>query len=329
MNRLMCLDGLRGIAAMAVVIFHYTYYYNNIYGHDIDVSPLLILARYGVHLFFMISGFVIFWTISRVNNPLDFIASRFARLYPTFWFAVTVTFLVVCAVSLPDRVVSFETYLANLTMFHEYASYGHVDGVYWTLTLELAFYFWILVIYCLRQLGNIEKILIVWVLVVNALPFIDADLYAGGNWKLNRLLIWDYIEFFAAGICFYKYHTRTHTVFTHVLLAMTVLAIWLGRNPVIAVFLWGFYLVFYGAISGRIAILTSKPLVYLGTISYSLYLIHQNIGYAIIMEFYNRSWSPYVGILVAMVFSLVAAHCMSKYIERPGARFIKRKYASW
>jgi peptidoglycan/LPS O-acetylase OafA/YrhL len=54
-----------------------------------------------------------------------------------------------------------------------------------------------------------------------------------------------------------------------------------------------FYATFYFAVSGRLRILKFKPLVYLGGISYSLYLLHQNIGYVIINKFYDVGLSPW------------------------------------
>src|SRR4030095_2287642 len=79
------LDALRGLAALAVMIFHYTGHYGKNVGH-VD-RPLLELAlgNYGVQLFFMISGFVIFMTIEKTRTAMDFVVTRFSRLYPAYW----------------------------------------------------------------------------------------------------------------------------------------------------------------------------------------------------------------------------------------------------
>ena len=162
--RLSELDGLRGIAALAVVLYHYIYHYNNLYSHAFPVPSFVQLGVYGVNLFFMISGFVIYWTISRSDQPFDFIFSRFSRLFPVYWCSVILTFTVVYFASLPGREQDLFTLLVNLSMIQEYLGFSHIDGVYWTLSLELAFYFWITVILFFKQLKNIEKILIVWVI---------------------------------------------------------------------------------------------------------------------------------------------------------------------
>jgi len=54
------LDAIRGIAALMVVLFHYTVGYGQIYGYSIDPAFTFELGKYGVLLFFMVSGFVIF-----------------------------------------------------------------------------------------------------------------------------------------------------------------------------------------------------------------------------------------------------------------------------
>lgn len=63
-KRLIELDALRGIAALFVVIYHYTIRYDSLYGHDLflDTNHFQYYSQ-GVQLFFMISGFVIFFNI--------------------------------------------------------------------------------------------------------------------------------------------------------------------------------------------------------------------------------------------------------------------------
>src|SRR6266446_6407653 len=81
------LDALRGVAALSVILFHYLHQYDAIYGKD---GVLLFGALnwpsgiYGVYLFFMISGFVIFMTLRGARDWLDFVVSRFSRLYPAY-----------------------------------------------------------------------------------------------------------------------------------------------------------------------------------------------------------------------------------------------------
>ncbi|TOO76409.1 acyltransferase, partial [Vibrio parahaemolyticus] len=107
---------VRGIAALAVVIYHYLYRYNELYTHQDLNLDWAYWGKYGVQLFFIISGFVIFMSLERVKKPLDFIASRFTRLFPAYWIALIITTLVVYSFGLPGREVSLTSTVINFTM---------------------------------------------------------------------------------------------------------------------------------------------------------------------------------------------------------------------
>jgi len=83
-GRIQELDSLRGIAAVAVVLYHFTYRFGELYEFQTPPPFQVTLGQYGVQLFFIISGFVIFMTLNRTRRPLDFVVSRFSRLHPTY-----------------------------------------------------------------------------------------------------------------------------------------------------------------------------------------------------------------------------------------------------
>jgi len=68
-RRLVELDALRGIAATLVMLFHYTSQYERLYGHEAAPAFTVPWGHYGVNLFFMISGYVIFMTLHRIRQP--------------------------------------------------------------------------------------------------------------------------------------------------------------------------------------------------------------------------------------------------------------------
>lgn len=93
-RRFVELDALRGIAAMAVVLFHYTSRFGEVFEVEGFGGAPFQYGHLGVHLFFVISGYVIFLTISKCRTGRDFLVSRFSRLYPVYWGAMLVTILV-------------------------------------------------------------------------------------------------------------------------------------------------------------------------------------------------------------------------------------------
>jgi len=323
-KRIKELDGLRGVAVIAVLLFHYLFHYDVMYGHQIESIELFRYGFYGVHLFFLVSGFVIFWTISRSEKPFDFVWSRFSRLYPPFWVALLITFICVTVFTLPNREVDIGTLLLNFLMFHEYFGISHVDGVYWTLTIELAFYFWILIIFCFGQIKNIEKILILWLCCSALLSFYGLDEKI--DHRLKSFFILDYIELFAAGICFYKYKIKNHNLFTHITIFLAVITIYFSYTFKISLGISLMYLLFWLITIGKIKILGSKVFVYFGTVSYSLYLIHQNVGYIIINKAYLYGYDPILGVVTAFVISLLLANLIMIYVERPCLRKFRKFY---
>ncbi|NLL13183.1 MAG: acyltransferase [Fibrobacter sp.] len=323
-NRLLELDALRGIAALAVVVYHYFYRYNELHNRPDDILNWVYFGKYGAQFFFIISGFVIYWTLSRVDKPLDFLISRFSRLYPVYWVAVIITFSIVAITGLPGKEVSIYEALCNLLMFHEYFKIPHVDGVYWTLTVELTFYFWIFILYLSRQLKWAEY----WMLPV----LMVAVLQSTGFFKLpeivNKIFITYHISFFIAGISFYKIINKTSDRFTIPLilisLVSTAFIISFKHFLVFSFFYTGFYL----AISGRLRFLSFKPFVFLGGISYSLYLIHQNVGFVILNKFSENQLPTAPGAFLSIVLCVIAASLLNRYVEKPALSAIREFYRS-
>lgn len=84
-DRLVEVDALRGVAALAVVLFHYTTRFTDLFQPGVPPAVSFPGGHYGVNLFFIISGFVIFMTLEKTARPLDFVVSRFSRLFPAYW----------------------------------------------------------------------------------------------------------------------------------------------------------------------------------------------------------------------------------------------------
>jgi peptidoglycan/LPS O-acetylase OafA/YrhL len=102
-------DLLRFLAVIGVVFFHYAFRGYASEGMTTMPYPLAPIAKYGyfgVHLFFIISGFVIMLSASS-GNLRNFIISRIVRLYPAFWICCTITFLFVLIMGAPRYTASF------------------------------------------------------------------------------------------------------------------------------------------------------------------------------------------------------------------------------
>jgi peptidoglycan/LPS O-acetylase OafA/YrhL len=327
-RRLVELDALRGIAAMLVMLFHYTTRYAELYGHESAPYAALPWGHYGVNLFFMISGFVIFMTLHRVRRPMDFVVSRFSRLFPTYWVAVIVTFLLTRALALPDKTVSAGTAAMNLFMIHGLAGIPHVDGVYWTLEIELIFYAMALALYRTGWLDRVHAALLG--LLALRLVYFLAEKFAGIelSWTLSHLLILPYIAWFVCGIMIYRRMTFPDDTprkdMAVLLAAIGQLAIVDG--PGIGLLAASLSLLFWMAATGRLPWLANPVMAWLGAISYTLYLLHENIGWGVMLQLERAGFSANLAIVLAIAIALSMASALTWLIERPAMRWIRTRY---
>lgn len=320
-SRLLALDALRGLAALAVVAFHYGIRFEELYGHPIPISATLATAlfvgQYGVHLFFMISGFVIFMSLERTRSWKDFVVSRFSRLYPAYWVAVLLTFGVISIVGLPDKHYSVLQLLANLTMFQMWLRVKNIDGVYWTLAIEMIFYFAMITLFCTRQLDRIERIGALGILVEACFLILRHG---------AQFFIIGYGYLFIAGILFYRIRkngiTRGRVAILAGCLAVSALA-GLNNFIVMAILIGIFALL----VSNRLVWMANRPLLFFGTISYTLYLVHQYIGYTIIRSCYQAGYSSVVAVSVATVSMIALATILTYTVEYPAMSCIRRFYS--
>lgn len=325
--RLAGLDALRGIAAMLVVLFHYTTRYDELYRHS--GTPLFALpwGHLGVNLFFMISGFVIFMTLQKTVRPLDFVVSRFSRLYPAYWVAVALTFALVAALGLPGKEVSAGTAALNLAMFHSLFNVPHVDGVYWTLEVELLFYGWALLAFRLGLLPRVHWLLGL-LLGLRLVYFGCAELlHVDLPWMISRLLILKYIPWFAAGIAVFRLTTRCATPRRELgTLAAVAAVLWLMDGWLMGALVLALSGVLFAATRGHLGWLGHPLLVGLGTISYTLYLVHENIGWAMILRLEKAGMDANLAIALALAAAVGLASLLTWLVERPAMAWVRQRY---
>jgi peptidoglycan/LPS O-acetylase OafA/YrhL len=327
-NRLVELDALRGIAATLVMLFHYTTRYDQLFGHTVPPAVFFSWGHYGVNLFFMISGFVIFMTLHRVSRPLDFIVSRFSRLFPAFWVAVILTFALTHLFDLPGKTVGTGTALLNLAMIHGLFKVPNVDGVYWTLEIELIFYAMALALYMIGQMRMVHVALVLLILIRLVSHWLETSAGIHISWTFSHLLILPYIAWFACGIMIYR-----RVMFPDVsprkdaaVIAIAILQLAAVDGWVVGLLAPGLAWLFWAAASGRLPLLANPVLIWLGAISYTLYLLHENIGWGIIMTAERAGISSNGAILAAIATSLTLASALTWYVERPVMTWLRGRY---
>jgi peptidoglycan/LPS O-acetylase OafA/YrhL len=145
-----CLDGVRALAAMTVIAYHLCM---SILIIDPGALPPVIvrhiaaLDRFGVAIFFMLSGFLLYrpYVLAQLRGrpaprPIDFWIRRGARIMPGYWFALAGAMVLGVAVFTRP---SAGDYLTAVALLQNYRAYGVLSFglvVAWTLVIEVAFY---------------------------------------------------------------------------------------------------------------------------------------------------------------------------------------------
>lgn len=330
-GRLLELDALRGLAALAVVLFHYTTRYDQLFGHAEAIAAHAPWGGFGVDLFFMLSGFVILMTLERTANSWKFAWGRFSRLYPTYWAAAALTFIVVAICGLPGQEVRFDQALVNVTMVQSLMKVPHIDGAYWSLQAELFFYVNMLLLYRLGAFRRPAATVVCWVAVAGGAYLLQS--YTTTAWPLAASILnkiatigsLRFIPLFGMGMLLYdaqragKYSNSCWLGF-----ASCLVFIWYRDGVATLLIDLSLVALLWLAVSRRLPALAAAPLVWLGAISYSLYLTHQNIGYVVIRYLESHGVSPMIAISMAIALALFVGACLHYWVERPSMRALRK-----
>ncbi|MFE7608076.1 acyltransferase family protein [Streptomyces celluloflavus] len=335
-NRLAALDGLRLLAALMVVFYHYVALARP-WGHATDtIFPTAHrAAQYGwlgVEVFFLISGFVICMSVwGRTLG--EFAVSRVSRLFPAYWAGILLTVAVVKTWPEVTSIRGWNAVITSLTMLQGGNNTPNVDPVHWTLFVELKFYLIVAVVVlfgvtyrnCLILCG-------VWTAAAALAPVLKTPL-------LTAFAMPQYAPFFIAGIAFYlmRRHRPNAVLWAIVILQLLLaqryipyrLATSVGKAAAEALPTWPARVVIITAFAlvGAIALgacdrIRWKWLTTAGALTYPLYLIHLNIGMTLIHHFRNRIPAP---VLVASVTALMllTAWLIHRLIERPLGKWLR------
>lgn len=320
MSRLKELDILRGFAALNVVLYHYTSRFRDIYQHNYPEKYDWLYGHYGVELFFVISGFVIFMTLHHVKNVKEFAFKRFIRLFPTYWICLTLTLIILYLTGFPgSRNFTFYQVMMNFTMIQGVFEVNNIDGAYWSLVPELFFYAFIAFIYLIGMMAKVRLVAVIWLslMILNQL-----DLLPFGAYFLNLR----YGMFFLAGMLFYEIKFNHGSLPEHLMIAACLLtAIWVHQAPGAAIVFTVIFGLFYLFVYNRLKAISFSPLLFFGYISYPLYLLHQNIGFSLMNLLRAYIPNDYIAILICVLSLTAMAWLVTRYLEKPLLVFIKSK----
>ncbi len=328
------LDALRGIAALFVVLFHFTLGRpESKLGFNLGIT--------GVDLFFIISGFVIFMSINNASSTKEFLINRFTRLYPTYWTCVSFTYLfyiMVCNTNNIQRSILLTDYLANLTMFQHYFKIKDIDGPYWTMLIEMLFYIFIAIVFSIKKLKHIVPIGLILLYLIIAQNFIITTKFwpQYSAFRLSLLLL-NHFPLFFSGIVFYKIITEKENyfllyVFIFFAYSMQVINTDMdgpfinhAEHTLMTTIYFGLFILF---VNNKLFFIVNKPLLFLGKISFALYLIHQYLSTVFLIPLFYDKWhlNFWLSLIITLCIVLGLATLVTYYIEIPLGKRINNTF---
>ncbi|QXN65102.1 acyltransferase family protein [Serratia fonticola] len=337
------IQALRGLAALAVMLFHFRWAINN-------ASPglgdkLFGWGAIGVDLFFIISGFVITLSASKlkpgIRSAVSFLKNRARRILPAYFFILLVTFVLSGAMSTfhyPEKVSNLISALTFTPMFDNNAPFYIEDngfyGVRWTLNYEIIFY--LVMALCLITKYRWLMLFGVFILSLVAAPLLTGQQltlsvsgYQFGHPLLN-LVTNPIILTFLMGVAFGLAYPHTQNISSKIRISILTLSIMLTGYCLLFTSLighgvmmsgWYLFILFAAIVLNDVIIAKYIPtsLVTLGEISFSLYLIHSlmNNGIGSRLEKMGVIDDGILRFVVSCAISIGLAYLSYRFIERP------------
>lgn len=341
-NKIESIQILRGLAALSVVMFHYRFYLVPDGADRTIPDQLFGWGAIGVDLFFVISGFIMVYVTSEKNHgaktSINFIINRLTRILPTYYVLLLFAFLTGGAMSTfhyPEKVSN----LISALTFHPYLSepaplYLPDSGMYsirWTLNYEI--YFYLAFSICLLVKPRITA-LCTWFLLPIVLAYsltstftVSTHGYDFSSVMLRFLTNPIILEFGTGVLAGYVYlYLRNKKnlesgYFSALWLALIIAGIISGQLTgynVISACAFFFLVLFFALQNHQILKFTPKPLIMLGNISFSWYLIHTPLAGFIsdkVNKFYPSAIHSTTGFIILIISSIFFAWLSHKYLE--------------
>lgn len=350
-DRVSILDGLRVIAILMVILYHYYFrFLDTHYSYNFNMPTIFKYGYLGVELFFIISGFVISLSLTKCTSFVEFIKKRFVRLIPAMLICSTVTFLVISffdnnnlfanSKSIINLIIS-NTFISPLLINNLLSTnVSYIDGAYWSLWVEITFYILAGLLYFISPKKLIRNFsVLVFIGIISFFlsisktgmdiltPYIGEYFYQllrtffkvftffeYGIWFLigmvlkqlyydntsKRLIIYFFVLFFFQSLIVFNVYTLLFSISTFALLLLFI------YRPKVINFLG------------------NKIISKVGIASYSIYLIHENIGVLLInkLSYLLKDSNWILGILIFVLMCLFGVYSY-KYLEVPFGKKIK------
>jgi len=344
-SRYRTIDGLRGIAALAVVFYHLS---GNLQPELSTLLPnvLNIVFSYGylgVPVFFVISGFVI--SLSIGNSTItpkyfgNFVLRRSIRLDPTYWASIIIAIVLLNIklqfLNMPTSTPSASNILAHMFYLQNILEIKPIISViYWTLCLEVQFYLFYILTLWFSQKNTNTSLFSTHIILITLIGVLSI-------FTDHQLITIPIPGLFIASWHYFLMGVLVSNVIQKLPYSTTILALWIcieilfQLNVTIKAYSFaGIFTCLFIYILWKKnklnSVFTRKEFQFLGKISYTLYLIHPDIGWKVISIgklLLGNNVSPVMaGVLfiAGLISSILCAYLLHLLVEKPTLIFCNK-----
>ncbi len=309
-----------------VLFHHYTKRYDALFGH-VETWPVkssFDLGAWGVCVFFVLTGLFLIPSLMSSPDLGTYYKKRVVRLYPSYIPCVIITWLLMlCAPPLGNRNVSFVAFLGNLTMFQRSLGLPNVNSASWTLAVQLIVYILIGAFFFVvkKNISKLLNVMFVWLVVGCGVSFLHNHI---GFTKLSFITDAKFIQLFIQGLLLYYIGTKqgkTAWIYIFLVLSICYDLLWFP----VSYFVFNLLLIAVMLVMqlANVSLKKKGLFVFIGSISFPLYLLHQNIGYLMIRFMEQRGLTNEIWIVVPIATMIALAWLVSVLVEKPISNGLK------
>ena len=334
-RRFILVDGLRGFAALAIVLPHSWELFQATTQRPGWKADLIfntrVYATVGVQIFFVLSGFVIAYILrnERITPGVfgRFLLRRAIRLDPPYWVAMILSTLVLIFLAGPGNHLSavppFRVVLAHLFYLQDLLGYGEpIDHIFWTLCVEIQMY----LVFC-ALIGLVQAVGLRYRLVLSIGMIVALGWPMGFFHSFPRRSFVDHEYCFLAGAVAWWSIERSIPRWMTIAAAGAFLAASVSRDGDYKI--WMTFttatVLFTAGMLGRLDTwFSSGPLQFLGRISYGLYLVHDPVIALTLHAQQKLKLTSTIDAVFILIFvflaSFTVAYAMRRFVEVPSIR---------
>ena len=348
-ERFVFIDAVRGLAALGVACYH-IHRYGPLHepASQLIPAPLAVVFEHGwmgVQAFFVISGFVIAYSVhgARISPRFlgNFALRRSIRLDPPYWatiFLVLGLYVLARGLGLGNDLTDpphWRQLASHLFYLQDILGFGNVSVGFWSLCIEVQFYLSLIAMLGAAQwlhgrLGATSQHIGALCLLGTTAPLALVSLVEyqpGSDWDVS--IVHFFCMFFLGALGWWTLAGRVpRPVFW---LYVLLLAVRLGLAwslEIACAGLMGLTIYLVGRRGHLTDWFSHGSLQYLGRISYSLYLIHYPVSWIVVSTgFWLTRDNPGAAVLwlaLALAASIAAADLLYRLIEAPSVRLAKK-----